>query len=187
MMLGPGLASTARVKKDLFAEMLHEAHENQQWLTAISDVYRELNLTERNHLARAVFQDEINPKDFLAAFLAVEDDIENACSLAGLLALRFCRAELMPNMAMLRVEEESGEACLLRSLHGGFFETMRIAWISNEIKSLQIEPILHLNDVELCNQTSVREAIDQIAPLLWRHRKADRSLPEGAHRFADLF
>ncbi len=184
---GPGLASTSRIRANAFSGLLAKSSRDSEALTALALAYAGLSAKDREALAAAVFEDSHDPRDVLAAFLAVEDDLDLAARLAGLLSLRFGRPAAGTAEANLRGDDSEGEVELIRPLHGSFVEVMRIIWNQSKIKRIAIEPVVHSKELRASPRVPLRTAVDCVAPLLWRYARAGNEMPPGADRFAVLF
>jgi hypothetical protein len=167
--------------------LLAKTSSDSEALTSLALAYAGLNSREREALAAAVFEDSHDPRDVLAAFLAVEEDLDLAARLAGLLSLRFGRPAAAVAEANLRGDDSEGEVELIRPLHGSFVEVMRIIWNHSKIDRIAIEPVVHSRDLRSSPRVPVRTAVDCVAPLLWRYARAGNEMPPGADRFAVLF
>lgn len=181
------MVSTSRIKANAFSGLLAKTSCNSEALTNLALAYAALSEKEREAIASAVVEDSHDPRDVLAAFLAVEEDLDLAARLAGLLSLRVGRPVVAAPAASLRGDDCEGEVELIRPLHGSFFEVMRIIWNHNKIERIAIEPVVHSKELPSSPRVPLRTAIDCVAPLLWRYARAGNEMPLGADRFAALF
>ena len=79
----------------------------------------------------------------------------------------------------------SGGASLIRSQGTRQPESLRIAWNRSKIKGIEIESRLDLRfEAEAVDPA---ELIERLAPMLWRHIRAEGELPAGIERFAGFF
>ena len=179
----PGIASADRPRLGSFASLLDQILRDEKALDGLAFAYAELSVPERHALVRAVLQDAGYPTQALAALLAVEDDPRAQQRLAGLIS-RHGRIE---QSAFLEGSEAQGEARLLQSLPRLKPESLRISWKDSKIESIEIEPRNGLKTDGPGTTVPVPQAVETLAPLLWRHIRSGGELPQGVERFAGFF
>ena len=179
----PGIASANRPRLGSFASLIDQVLEDDDALDGLAFAYAELGEPERRGLAHAVLQDAGNPTQALVAFLAVEENPRLRQRLAGLISKHGC----IDQCAFLEGTEAQGAARLMQSLPGLEPESLRIAWKDSKIASIEIESRKSLrNDASLL-AVSVAEAMQTLAPIVWRHIRSGGELPDGVERFAGFF
>lgn len=179
----PGIVSANRPRNGSFASLLDLLPQDDDALDGLASSYAELPVRERPALIRAVVQDATSPTQALMAMLAVEDDPRLCRRLAGLID----RQGRFEQRAYLRGGASQGEASLVQSLPGTSAEALNLSWKHCMIEQIEIEPRIALDFSEPESPVSVAEAIDTLAPLLWRHLRGGGRLPPGAERFAGFF
>jgi len=166
-----------------FASLIDQVLEDDDALDGLAFAYAELGEPERRGLAHAVLQDAGNPTQALVAFLAVEENPRLRQRLAGLISKHGC----IDQCAFLEGTEAQGAARLMQSLPGLEPESLRITWKDSKIASIEIESRKSLrNDASLL-AVSVAEAMQTLAPIVWRHIRSGGELPDGVERFAGFF
>lgn len=179
----PGIASANRPRLGSFASLIDQVLEDDDALDGLAFAYAELGEPERRGLAHAVLQDAGNPTQALVAFLAVEENPRLRQRLAGLISKHGC----IDQCAFLEGTEAQGAARLMQSLPGLEPESLRITWKDSKIASIEIESRKSLrNDASLL-AVSVAEAMQTLAPIVWRHIRSGGALPDGVERFAGFF
>jgi len=179
----PGIASANRPRLGSFASLIDQVLDDDDALDGLAFAYAELGEPERRGLAHAVLQDAGNPTQALVAFLAVEENPRLRQRLAGLISKHGC----IDQCAFLEGTEAQGAARLMQSLPGLEPESLRIAWKDSKIASIEIESRKSLrNDASLL-AVSVAEAMQTLAPIVWRHIRSGGELPDGVERFAGFF
>ena len=179
----PGIASADRPRLGSFASLLDQILRDEKALDGLAFAYAELSVPERHALVRAVLQDAGDPTQALAALLAVEDDPRAQQRLAGLIS-RHGRIE---QSAFLEGSEAQGEARLLQSLPRLEPMSLRITWKDSKIENIEIEPRNGLKTDGPGTTVPVPQAVETLAPLLWRHIRSGGELPQGVERFAGFF
>jgi len=179
----PGIADADRPRGGPFADLVEQILHDSSVLDALAFAYSELGTEGRLGLIRAVVQDAPDPGPALGALLAVESDAALAADLAGLLR----RHSQTESSATLEKRPSGGEACLIQPRFGFAGELMRITWNHNQIIDIEIESRIQLEFGASDTESSVANAVEAVAPLLWRHIRAGGALPEGVERFAAFF
>ncbi len=179
----PGIASADRPRLGSFASLLDQILRDEKALDGLAFAYAELPAPERHALVRAVLQDAGDPTQALAALLAVEDDPRAQQRLAGLIS-RHGRIE---QSAFLEGGEAQGEVRLLQSLPSLEPESLRVTWKDSKIESIEIESRDDLKIDSFGATVPLPQAVETLAPLLWRHIRSGGELPEGVERFAGFF
>lgn len=177
----PGIASANRPRLGSFASLLDQILYDKTALDGLAFAYAELAEPERQALVRAVLQDSADPTRALAVLLAVEAEPRAQQRLAGLIS-KHGRIE---RSAFLEGNESQGQARLLQILPRLKPESLRITWNDSKINSIEIE--FHSKSEASLPSISVADAVETLAPLLWRHIRAGGELPEGVQRFAGFF
>jgi hypothetical protein len=152
-------------------------------LDGLAFAYTELGEPDRQALARAVLQDAGDPTQALVAFLAVEENPRLQVRLADLIS----RHGRIDQQAFLEGRGAHGAARLMRSLPGLEPESLCIAWKDSKIHSIAIEPRTDLQAEPFAEAVAVAEAVETLAPLVWRHIRSGGELPPGVERFAGFF
>jgi len=179
----PGIASANRPRVGSFATLIDQVLGDDDALDGLAFAYAELGESERRGLAHAVLQDAGNPTQALVAFLAVEENPKIRQRLAGLISRHGC----IDQRACLEGTEAQGTARLMQSLPGLEPESLRIAWKDSKIESIEIESrIPPQNDASVAT-VSTAQAVETLAPLVWRHIRSGGELPDGVERFAGFF
>ena len=179
----PGIASADRPRRGPFASLLDQILRDRTALDGLAFAYAGLAASERHALVRAVLQDAADPTRALGVLLAVEEEPRARQRLAGLLG----RHGRVQQSAFLTGSDAHGEARLLQSLPSLEPELMSIAWKESKIESIQINSPSDFKADDTVPTVPVSEAVETLAPLLWRHIRAGRQLPEGVERFAAFF
>lgn len=200
----PGLASTQRGRQGPFAALLGAASRDPAAARGLALAYASLDGVARRRIVEAVVADAraegIAAGPALIPLLAVEDDADIARALADAISVAGPDAITVTTAAraLVRGDESEGAALVLRPLHGPFVEGLAIAWTRAEgITCSWFEPLLAPGDTPVLEarladgapleETPLAFAVDLLAPVLWRHRRAGRPTPAGIERFADLF
>lgn len=179
----PGIASTNRRRSGSFASLLDQILYDDSALDGLAFAYAELPEPERPALAQAVLQDAGDPTKALVAFLAVEESPQLRQRLAGLIS----RHGRIDRSAFLDGTEARGEARLVQSVSGLAPESLGIIWKHREIQLIEIESRRDLSFEISASTVTVAEAVETLAPLVWRHIRSGGRLPNGAERFAGFF
>jgi hypothetical protein len=166
-----------------FASLIDQVLDDDDALDGLAFAYAELGEPERRGLAHAVLQDAGNPTQALVAFLAIEEDPRLRQRLAGLISKHGC----IDQCAFLEGTEAQGAARLMQSLPGLEPESLRIAWKDSKIASIEIESRKSLHNDASLAAVSVAEAVQTLAPIVWRHIRSGGELPDGVERFAGFF
>ena len=180
---GPGIVSTNRSRAGSFASLLDQVLRDPDALDGLVFAYSELPLDERWALIHAVVQDSANPTRALMALLAVEEDYALCRRLAALVG----EHGRLEQTAYLRTGEGRGEASLVQWVAGTSAEALKVSWKDNRIEHIEIEARPDLDALASEWTVPVAEAVDTLAPLVWRHVRAGGRLPDGAERFAAFF
>ena len=179
----PGIASANRPRLGSFATLIDQILDDDSALDGLAFAYAGLEPPERQALTRAVLQDADNPTQALLAFLTVEEDPRLRHRLVGLVS----RHGRIDQRAFLEGTEAQGMARLIQSLPGFDPEVLHIEWKDSEIHEIHIEPRADVRPAGCADETPVAQAIQTLAPLLWRHIRLSGALPKGAERFAGFF
>jgi len=179
----PGIASANRPRLGSFASLLDQILHDENALDGLAFAYTELAEPDRQALVRAVLQDAADPTQALAALLAVEEGPRAKQRLAGLIS-KLGRIE---QSAFLEGNESQGQARLLQILPRLKLESLLITWNEGKINSIEIKSRINSRNSDSSLAVSVAEAVETLAPLLWRHIHAGGELPEGVERFAGFF
>jgi hypothetical protein len=179
----PGIASANRRRLGSFASLIDLILDDDSALDGLAFAYAELQEPERRALAQAVVQDTGDPTQALLAFLTVEESPRLRQRLAGLIS----RHGSMEQSAFLEGTEAHGRARLRQVLPGLEPESLRIAWEDNKIKTIELESRACLKTSAPEQAVAVSEAVETLSPLLWRHIRSGRQLPDGVERFAGFF
>ena len=179
----PGIASANRRRLGPFASLLDQILHDENALDGLAFAYTELAEPDRQALVRAVLQDAADPTQALAALLAVEEEPRAQQRLAGLI----CKHGRIERSAFLEGNESKGQARLLQILPRLKPESLSITWTQRRIKSIEIKSRIDPNNGNSSLAVPVAEAVETLAPLIWRHIHAGGELPEGVERFAGFF
>lgn len=179
----PGIAKTKRRRSGSFASLLDQILHDESALDGLAFAYAELQEPERRALAQAVVQDTGDPTQALLAFLTLEESPRLRQRLAGLIS----RHGSMEQSAFLEGTEAQGHARLRQVLPGLEPESLQITWEDNKIKTIELESRACLKTSAPGQAVTVSEAVETLSPLLWRHIRSGRQLPEGVERFAGFF
>jgi hypothetical protein len=76
---------------------------------------------------------------------------------------------------------------LLQSLPGLEPESLQIAWEESKIQRIELESRTDWKIATPAKAVAVSEAVETLAPLVWRHIRSGRELPDGVERFAGFF
>ena len=179
----PGIASANRPRSGSFAGLLDQILHDESALDGLAFAYAELPAPERRALAHAVLQDAGDPTHALIAFLAVEDNPSLRQRLTGLIGQhgRIVRS------AWLDGTEAQGEACLMQSIPGLEHESLLVAWKGSKIQHIEIKSRSNTEVDATAPAVPLAEAVEILAPLVWRHIRSGRSLPDGVERFGGFF
>lgn len=179
---GPGIAPADRPRGGDFSALVGRIGKDPEALDGLLYVYESLDVGDRVRLVRAVIQDVEAPLAALSVLWAVEEDR----SMKQELTAWITRHGGTEPWVALRGTTESGNAHLIRPGVDGTGESLRIAWDHNEIRRIDVEPLSDSN-ARRADQVAIGDAADLLAPLLWRHLRAGRTVPEGVRRYADFF
>jgi hypothetical protein len=166
-----------------FASLIDLILDDESALDGLTFAYAELGAAERRGLAQAVLQDSGDPTQALVAFLAVEEDPALRRRLAGLIS----RHGRIDQSAFLVGTEAQGQARLMQSVPGLEPESLQIAWKESKIQSIELESRTNLEINAPRRAVSASEAVEMLAPLVWRHIRSGGELPDGVERFAGFF
>lgn len=200
----PTLVSPARGRAGPFGALLAAAARDPAAARGLALAYGSLDVVGRGRIVEAVVADAraegIAVSVVLAPLLSVEEDAENARAIADAIDAEGGRglASTVGARALVAGDEARGGALLIRPLHGTFVEVLGVAWQRGEgLTHTVFEPLVDDSAASAClsrlpvdlrfEETPMRYAIDLLAPALWAHRRARRTLPNGVERFADLF
>jgi len=179
----PGIASSNRRRLGSFASLIDLILDDDSALDGLAFAYAELGEPERRALAQAVLQDSRDPTQALLAFLTVEESPTLRRRLAGLIS----RHGRIDQSAFLVGTEAQGQAGLMQSFPGLEPESLRITWEESKLHSIELESRTDLNMGTPASTVAVSEAVETLAPLLWRHIRSGGELPDGVERFAGFF
>ena len=179
----PGIASSNRRRLGSFASLIDLILDDDSALDGLAFAYAELGEPERRALAQAVLQDSRDPTQALLAFLAMEESPTLRHRLAGLIS----RHGRIDQSAFLVGTEAQGQARLMQSLPGLEPESLRITWEESKLRSIELESRTDLKIGTPASTVAVSEAVETLAPLLWRHIRSGGELPDGVERFAGFF
>lgn len=179
----PGIASADRPRLGSFATLLDQILHDESALDGLAFAYAELPAPERRALAHAVLQDAGDPTHALVAFLAVEDNPSLRQRLTGLID----EHGRVVRSAWLEGTEADGQACLTRAVPGLESESLQIAWKHSEIQHIEIKSRTDIGVDASLPPATVAEVVEILAPLVWRHIRSGRSLPDGVERFGGFF
>jgi len=166
-----------------FASLIDLILDDDKALDGLTFAYAELGEAERRALAQAVVQDSGDSTQALVAFLAVEDDPTLRQRLAGLIS----RHGGIDQSAFLAGTEAQGYARLMQSLPGLESESLHIAWEESKIRSIELESRTDEKIGTPARAVTVSEALEMLAPLVWRHIRSGGEFPDGVERFAGFF
>ncbi len=195
-----GIVSANRPRLGAFATLVAQILDDDGALDGLAFAYGELAEPDRQALARAVVQDAEDPTQALVAFLAVEESPRLRQRLTGLIS----RHGRIDQNAFLQGTETLGAACLSQSLPGLAPESLCIAWNNSKIHSIEIKSRTAPPQTETFPGTvatvaetpaaptfpgtvAVSEAVETLAPLVWRYIRSGGELPPGVERFAGFF
>jgi len=179
----PGIASANRPRSGSFARLIDLILDDDCALDGLAFAYAELGEPERRALAQAVLQDSGDPTQALVAFLAVEENPTLRQRLAGLIS----RHGRVDQSAFLAGTEAQGHARLSQSLPGLEPESLQIAWEQSKIQRIELESRTDQKIDAPARAVAVSEAVETLAPLVWRHIRSGGDLPAGVERFAGFF
>jgi hypothetical protein len=179
----PGIASANRRRLGSFASLIDLILDDDSALDGLTFAYAELEEAERRALTHAVLQDSGDPAQALIAFLAVEESPTLRQRLVGLIS----RHGRIDQSAFLAGTEAQGHAHLLQSLPGLEPESLQIAWEESKIHRIELESRTDWKIATPAKAVAVSEAVETLAPLVWRHIRSGRELPDGVERFAGFF
>ena len=179
----PGIASTNRRRLGSFASLIDLILDDDSALDGLAFAYADLGEPERRALAHAVLQDAGDPTQALAAFLAVEESPRLRQRLIGLLS----KHGRIDQSAFLEGTEAQGRALLIQSLPGLEPELLQVAWKESKIQHIEIEPRMEQKLDAWARPVAVSDAVETLAPLVWRHIRSGGALPDGVQRFAGFF
>jgi hypothetical protein len=179
----PGIADADRPRLGSFASLLDQILDDASALDGLAFAYTELGQPERRALIQAVVQDAADPTEALLAFIALEEDP----GLRQRLAVLASRHAHVDRSAFLEGTETEGEARLMQSLHGLDSEALRITWNESKIETIEIESRSGLKIETSASKITTAEAIEALAPLVWKHIRSGGDLPDGVERFAGFF
>ncbi len=94
------------------------------------------------------------------------------------------REEALERHALISRSGQGGEARLIHHYPGDSFEVLQIRWNDSEIESIEIESLDNLSFAPPADPAATEQVIDALLPMLWRHIRRGRTLPEGIERFA---
>ncbi len=178
------MAGTDRARSGPFASLLDQVLRDDEALEALAFAYSELDDAEgRSALAQAVLQDAADPIPALSIMLAVEPTPSLRHRLAAWIGLRG-RVE---RVAQLEGTDAEGSARLIQRLPGLEPEALTVVWKDHDIEQIEIESANGMSFVDPIEVSSAEVAAERLTPLLWRHIRSGRGLPEGIDRFAPFF
>jgi len=166
-----------------FASLLDQVLDDDSALDGLAFAYAELGDFERRALIQAVLQDAADPTDALVALVAVEQDPGLRRRLAALVS-RYGRID---RSVTLVGSDREGQACLIQSLGGLDSEALRITWKQSKIRKIEIESRRDLKVEAPASKVTTAEAVETLAPLVWKHIRSGGDLPDGVERFAGFF
>ena len=194
-----GIVSANRPRLGAFATLVAQILDDDGALDGLAFAYGELAEPDRQALARAVVQDAEDPTQALLAFLAMEESPRLRQRLTGLIS----RHGRVDQNAFLQGTETLGAARLSQSLPGLAPESLCIAWNNSKIHSIEIKPRTAPPPTHTFPGTdptaetpgaptfpgtvAVSEAVETLAPLVWRYIRSGGELPPGVERFAGFF
>ncbi len=181
----PGPARADRPRQGSFAALLRQAEHDGEACAAFALAYAEQPTHARRQLIQATIEDLENPQQVLATLLSIEDNAALASVLATELSKGGLEAGRLDLGASLDGDDETGEATLIQGLFGGFVERLRIGWVQNQIRRIEVEPLVHLKAVAA--NADPRKVADRVAPMLLKHLQGGGKLPTAARRFARFF
>ena len=158
--------------------------------------YAEMERSAREALVEAIIEDGAaagrSPAGPLALLLAVEDDAALARAIARGLDETLTRRGV--DAGFVWGDDREGGVAVVRHLHGGFVEVLRVAWGSRGL-DVDAEPLAVWDEglrrryaiPEESDRVPLERAIDRLAHALWRARQGGRPLPERLRAFAHLF
>ena len=179
----PGIASADRPRLGSFASLIDLILDDDRALDGLAFAYAELGEQERRALAQAVLQDSRKPTQALGAMLAVEENPRLRQRLAGLISQHGRIAQ----SAFLEGTEAQGHVRLTQSLPGLEPESLQIHWEESKIQRIELESRTDMKIRALGPAVAVSEAVEILAPLLWRHIRSGGQIPVGVERFAGFF
>jgi hypothetical protein len=179
----PGIANADRPRLGSFASLIDQILDDDNALDGLAFAYAELDEPERRALTHAVLQDAGDPTQALVAFLTMEDNPRLRQRLAGLIR-KHGRIE---QGACLEGTEAHGAARLMQSLPGLEPESLRIVWKESKIQSIEIKSRTDVEIDSAATEVAVADAVETLAPLVWRHIRSGGALPDGVERFAGFF
>jgi hypothetical protein len=179
----PGIANTNRRRLGSFASLIDLILDDDSALDGLTFAYAELEEPERRALAQAVLQDSGDPTEALVAFLTVEQSPALRQRLAGLIRSH----GRIGQSAFLTGTEARGHARLIQSVPGLETESLQISWEDSEIQSIELESRTERKIGAPAKEVAVSEAVETLAPLVWRHIRSGGELPNGVERFAGFF
>lgn len=179
----PSIASTNRRRLGSFASLLDQILQDGRALDGLAFAYAELGEPERRALAHAVVRDARSPNQALAALLAVEENPRLRQRLAELIQ----RRGGIKRSAFVEGTDAQGGACLVQTLPGIGVEALWITWKEHAIDSIEVKSRKNPTIIASGPRVTLDEAVETLAPLLWRHVRLGGQLPEGAMRFAGFF
>jgi hypothetical protein len=166
-----------------FATLIDQILDDDSALDGLAFAYADLEEPDRRALAHAVLQDAGDPTQALVAFLAVEESPRLRQRLVGLIS----RHGRVDQRAFLEGTEARGAARLTQSVPGHAPESLRVAWKESKIHYIEIESRTVLEIAPPAGPVSLAEAVETLAPLVWRHIRSGGELPPGVERFAGFF
>ena len=132
-----------------------------------------------------------------AVFLAVEEELDLAKGIANaLLASEPKLARRGIDAGWVWGAETEGGVAVVRHLHGGFVELLRVGWEGTDVEVDSV-PLAHEEELpdrrralgvpQKAERVPLERAIDRLTEQLWRVRRRGGDLPERLRAYADLF
>jgi hypothetical protein len=192
----------ARGAQSPFDALLQAAESDPQAAEGLALAYASMARDEREKLLSTVIADARgaarSPAGPLALLLSVEEDprLAEAIAVALLEADDGALGGGSPDAGWIWGDEDDGGVAVVRRLHGGFVEVLRVAWAGGAL-DVEREPLARSDDLwAVRRRTGVPDAADRVgldhavvhlAEVLWRERLRRGSLPGQLRPFADLF
>lgn len=175
-----------------FDTLLVAAGRDPEAASGLALAYADMPVAAREKLIEAIQHDP----NALALLLGVERDPILARTLADALRASSAQPSEERDVAFAWGDGQSGGVGIVRQLHGGFVDTLRVSWTPDAVEA-QVLPIGRVEDIvalrrraavpETARRVPHEHAIDALSETLWRHHRAGRAIPGDVQAFADLF
>ena len=184
-----------------FDALMRAAEQDAEAAEGFALAYASMPREERAKLVDTVIADAEaagrSPAGPLMLLLAVEEELDLAKGIANaLLASEPKLARRGIDAGWVWGAETEGGVAVVRHLHGGFVELLRVGWEGTDVEGDSV-PLAHEEELpdrrralgvpQKAERVPLERAIDRLTEQLWRVRRRGGDLPERLRAYADLF